>query len=341
MEQSNADALFVLLEVFCAGNHRPNFAACIGKDACAHLPFTRSDVLNALKDPNSNLSSLVKDWRALFVPRDQMTLRLPMPTPKPSRTPYCRAYLTGEATITVPGAVQQIRAHHAFLSDVLKVLGDERAQQGIEIPIQLLERLIAAVDPVALRKKGEGDPWLYFYENFLAEYDPKLRNDRGVYYTPIGVVQVQVRLVAELLETKFDLHFSFANEKVITLDPAAGTAMYLLAALERALDEVEKCVVGRGMRQSAATHAAKNMHGFEIMVGPYTVAHLRLAQAFDLKARLSPMREFKFTSRTHSNRPTPRRSNHPLCTKAGNANTIATAGSKRKRLLWFALAPAL
>ena len=110
------------------------------------------------------------------------------------------ARLTGEETLTVPGAVQQIRAHHAFLSDVLKILGDEHAQQGIEMPIQLLERLIAAVDLVALRRKSEDDPWLYFYEDFLAEYDPKLRNDRGVYYTPIEVVQIQVRLVAQLLE---------------------------------------------------------------------------------------------------------------------------------------------
>jgi predicted helicase len=159
-------------------------------------------------------------------------------------------------------------------------LGDPQAQQGIEMPIQLLERLIAGIDLIALRKKSDNDPWLYFYEDFLAEYDPKLRNDRGVYYTPIEVVQAQVRLVSELLKKNFGAEFTFADEKVITLDPAVGTGTYLVTALEHALDDVE-AQRGPGMRSHAAQQAAKNMHGFEIMVGPYTVAHLRLAQAFD------------------------------------------------------------
>lgn len=47
--------------------------------------------------------------------------------------------------------------------------------------MSVLERVIGAVDPAALTKKAKGDPWLYFYEDFLAAYDPKMRKDRGVY----------------------------------------------------------------------------------------------------------------------------------------------------------------
>ncbi len=279
VEQSIADGLFALLEEFLRWEPIvPSSPRALAKLLAPICRLLRKDVSDALQDPNSNLSSLVKDWRTYLFPESDDPTFADAYAQTITYT-LLLARLTGEKTITVPGAVQQIRAHHAFLSDVLKVLGDERAQQGIEMPIQLLERLIAAVDPVALLKKGEGDPWLYFYEDFLAEYDPKLRNDRGVYYTPVEVVQTQVRLVAELLETKFNAQFSFADERVVTLDPATGTGTYLLAALKHALDEVEQSR-GIGMRQSAASNAAKNMHGFEIMVGPYTVAHLRLAQAF-------------------------------------------------------------
>jgi len=62
----------------------------------------------------------------------------------------------------------------------------------IAVAVDLLERVIAAVDPSKLTERG--DPWLYFYEDFLAAYDSKLRKDQGAYYTPQPVVGVQVRL---------------------------------------------------------------------------------------------------------------------------------------------------
>ena len=81
------------------------------------------------------------------------------------------------------------------------------------------------------RAKGK-DIWLYFYEDFLAAYDPKLRRQRGVYFTPTQVVQAQTRLVAELLKKRFDEPLGFASDNVTVLDPAVGTGTYLLAAIE-------------------------------------------------------------------------------------------------------------
>ena len=284
-DDQSAEALFVMARDFLQWQPVvPTSPRALAKLLAPICRLLRSDVSDELKNPESNLSTLVKDWRRfLFADADDNTFADAYA--QTITYTLLLARLTGDQTTNVLGAVQQIRAHHAFLADVLKVLGDDQAQKGIEMPIQLLERLIAAIDPTALAKKG--DPWLYFYEDFLAAYDPKLRSDRGVYYTPVEVVQTQVRLVAELLEKEFDAQYSFADEKVVTLDPATGTGTYLLAALDHALNEVEQAR-GVGMRRSAASLAAKNMHGFEIMVGPYTVAHLRLSQAFNAEGAALP-----------------------------------------------------
>jgi predicted helicase len=91
------------------------------------------------------------------------------------------------------------------------------------------------------------------------------------------VIKTQVRLVAELLAEHFDAEFSFVDDKVITLDPACGTGTYILTAIKHGLDQISN-LRGKGMRVSAATNAAANIHAFEILVGPYAVAHLRLTQ---------------------------------------------------------------
>lgn len=132
------------------------------------------------------------------------------------------------------------------------------------------------MDPAAVSKKN-ADPWLYFYEDFLAAYDKQLRNNRGVYYTPVEVVSAQVRLVSDLLINKLDKPLSFAEENVVVLDPAAGTGTYPLAALQYGLDLVEQDY-GPGMVAGYASEMAKNIHSFELLVGPYAVAHLRLSE---------------------------------------------------------------
>jgi len=79
----------------------------------------------------------------------------------------------------------------------------------------------------------------------------------------------------QLLTEKFGYEYSFVNPNVTTLDPAAGTGTYLLNAIEHGLDRVAQ-LKGPGMRARYASTAAENMHAFEILVGPYAVAHLRL-----------------------------------------------------------------
>jgi len=237
----------------------------------------RSDVLTALQNPKSNLTLLAADWRKYLFP-DADDLQFADAYAQTLTYALLLARLSGEGDgLSIPKAVTTIRPGHRLLSDALKILGDEDAWQEIKTPVSLLERVIGEVDPVALTRRAKGDPWLYFYEDFLAEYDPKMRKERGVYYTPVEVVQAQVRLVAQLLEEHFDADFSFVNPKVITLDPGAGTGTYILAALQHGLDQIE-AEKGPGMRAKAASQAVQNIYAFELLVGPYAVAHLRLTQ---------------------------------------------------------------
>jgi len=132
------------------------------------------------------------------------------------------------------------------------------------------------VDPADLRRSGR-DLWLYFYEYFLHAYDPNLARDYGVYYTPAQVVRCQVRLVSQLLRERFRRRFSFADESVVTLDPGAGTGTYLVAAIQHTLEHIRD-EEGVGAVAGRATRLAQNLIGFEILIGPYAVAHLRLVR---------------------------------------------------------------
>ncbi|MGH9800520.1 MAG: N-6 DNA methylase, partial [Blastocatellia bacterium] len=130
------------------------------------------------------------------------------------------------------------------------------------------------------------DPWLYFYEDFLAAYDPKLRKDVGAYYTPVEVVRCQVRLIDDLLVNRLNKPLGFADPDVVTLDPAAGTGTYLLGVIEHALNRIE-AEQGAGAVAGQATTLAANLYGFELMVGPYAVTELRVSRALrDRGARL-------------------------------------------------------
>jgi hypothetical protein len=136
-----------------------------------------------------------------------------------------------------------------------------------------------ALDPAEFLKT-KPDLWLYFYEDFLAAYDPKLRKDYGVYYTPREVVELQVRLASELVEKRFGKKLGFADDGVVFLDPAVGTGTYLVACIKHALEKV-KARSGKGAVPPRILQMADNMYGFEILVGPYAVAHLRLTQALE------------------------------------------------------------
>ena len=138
----------------------------------------------------------------------------------------------GLNTADIGKAVQSLEPTHGLLGQALNVLTQPEAISEVRPGVDVLFRYILAVD-LGVFEKMHGEPWLYFYEDFLAEYDPALRKDFGVYYTPTEVVKAQTALVSELLKNEFGRQLGFANDNVSVLDPGVGTAAYLLGVIER------------------------------------------------------------------------------------------------------------
>lgn len=127
------------------------------------------------------------------------------------------------------------------------------------------------------RKQGFEDPVFHFYETFLAAYDPRLREQRGVYYTPEPVVDYIVRSVDALLVDHFGRHQGLADPDTLILDPATGTATFL----RRVIEAIHKRVTAHdntGLWPGyVRDRLLPRVFGFELMMAPYTVAHLKLA----------------------------------------------------------------
>ena len=124
----------------------------------------------------------------------------------------------------------------------------------------------------------ERDPFIYFYEDFLGKYDSKMKKARGVYYTPPPIVNFIVRAVDDILKDTFGIADGLADSKKVTvLDFACGTGTFLLEVFEKIFDNIG----GPDSGKAAAVvreHMLKNVYGFEYLIAPYTIAHLKLSQ---------------------------------------------------------------
>ena len=243
----------------------------------------RDDVKDALKDQDSPLVELARDWRQLLFPdaSDEQFADAYAQTVTFALLLGCSE---GADPLTLENARRALAAQHNLLSRALQVLTDPGARDEIAASVDLLLRVIDVVTPATL--SGPEDPWLHFYEDFLAVYDPRLRKDTGVYYTPVEVVRAQVRLIDDLLVRRLGKPLGFADPGVVTLDPAVGTGTYLLGVIEHALGRVRE-EQGPGAVPGHATDLAGNLYGFELLVGPYAVSELRVSRALrDDGARL-------------------------------------------------------
>lgn len=119
------------------------------------------------------------------------------------------------------------------------------------------------------------DPYVYFYEDFLKAYDKATSKARGVYYTPRPVVNFIVRAVNDLLKDTFSINNGLAAHKHVTvLDFATGTGTFLLEMLHQIFESVSEGIRDKIVKD----HVLKNLYGFEYLIAPYTVAHLKLSQ---------------------------------------------------------------
>ena len=236
----------------------------------------RDEVERAAAGSDSPLRSLAAQWREILFPEAD-DAQFADAYAQTLTYALLLARFEGADSLQPELAAISLRRQHALLADALKLLDSEAARDELRTPIELIERAVAAVDIEALRRADAQDPWLYFYEQFLAAYDPKLRKSRGVYFTPVEVVRCQVRLAAELLRERFGKQSGFADDGVTILDPAVGSGAYPLAVIDHAEDTVRERL-GPGLVESSLRGLAERLYAFELLVGPYAVAHLRIAQ---------------------------------------------------------------
>lgn len=235
----------------------------------------RDDVLVALKEKAPGVMAAASDWRRYLFPGADDE-RFADAYAQTVTFALLLARSNGSDTLFLDKAIASLTHANTLLSRALQVLTDPLVKEHLSTSLGLLQRVINAVPPGTM-SGGRRDPWLHFYEDFLAEYDPDLRKDAGAYYTPVEVVQAQVRMVDALLREKLKKPWGFATGGVNVLDPAVGTGTYLLGIAEHALQRVTE-QEGPGAVPARADLLASTLYGFEIMVGPYAVAALRLTR---------------------------------------------------------------
>lgn len=150
------------------------------------------------------------------------------------------------------------------------------------------------------------DPILHFYEDFLYQYDPAAKKQCGVYYTPQPVVEFIVRAVDDLLRSEFNLPMGLADttkvevlqereqdnkhrqdkvlrHRVQVLDPATGTGTFLVETVRQIKRDLGDQI--GAWNSYVPEHLLPRLHGFELMMAPYTIAHLKLDLEINIPAQ--------------------------------------------------------
>ena len=202
-------------------------------------------------------------------------------------------------------AARAIPAANPFLRQIFDMTAGLNAEREPFIGfVEDLSQLLANSDMEAVladfgKRGARQDPIMHFYETFLAEYDPELRERRGVYYTPEPVISYIARSVDHLLRERFDCPDGLADygmieyetlgdtdgtqgpvkrraHRVLILDPACGTGSFLYAVIDH-IRETYRAGGNAGMWNGyVKEHLLPRIFGFELMMAPYAMTHLKL-----------------------------------------------------------------
>ena len=205
-------------------------------------------------------------------------------------------------------AARLIPKTNPFLRQIFNNLAGNDLDERIAWVVDDLVTVFQATNIEKIMKTyGQGklhnDPMIHFYEDFLAEYNPKLRKSKGVWYTPQPVVSFIVRAVDEILQKEFGLSEGLADYSMIErevaveqscdkrttdgmkhekrkfhrvqiLDPASGTGTFLAEVVNQIYDRYRD---QQGIwQQYVEQHLLPRLNGFEILMASYAVAHLKL-----------------------------------------------------------------
>jgi len=148
---------------------------------------------------------------------------------------------------------------------------------GIDEVLDWAGMVLNRVDRASFFSKFEQENAVqYFYEPFLKAYDPELRKDLGVWYTPPEIVKYQVERIDRVLREELNITDGLADEQVVVLDPCCGTGAYLVEVLKR----IHKTLAEKGASaltaQGVKEAARKRVFGFEILPAPFVISHLQI-----------------------------------------------------------------
>lgn len=205
-------------------------------------------------------------------------------------------------TFTRQEASELIPKSNPFLRQIFQQLAGYDINDSIAWIVDDLVNIFAVTDVKKLRKNfgkemEKRDPMIHFYEDFLSEYDPASKKKFGVYYTPQPVVEFIVRAVDDILKTEFNLPDGLADKskvevpikrmeegkdvetitieprhRVQILDPATGTGTFLAEVVRRIKEQQQPGIWPKYVDE----HLLPRIYGFELMMAPYTIAHLKL-----------------------------------------------------------------
>jgi hypothetical protein len=236
----------------------------------------RDEVSEQMALGSKALTELAEDWRKLLFP-DANDKRF--------ADGYAQAVTFGLLMARANGiqlsegfeqVARDLSHASTLIGAALRLLTDNADNQAtLKTSLGSLSRVLDAVDWATI-SKGNPEAWLYFYEDFLEEYDNELRKLTGSYYTPVEVVEAMVQLVDELLTSPaFRQPAGLASPSVTLVDPATGTGTYMLGVLRKIADTVSRDQ-GEGAVAQAINAALKRLIAFEMQLGPFAVAQLRL-----------------------------------------------------------------
>jgi Type ISP C-terminal specificity domain/N-6 DNA Methylase len=297
-----APGLMALFEGFLRWNPiPPRSAKELARTVALLCRLLRDEVTEQIGLGSEALTSLAADWRKLLFPEA---------TDERFADGYAQAVTFGllmarakKITLaTGMGAVaEELSKTSTLIGAALQLLTGKETRQALKTALGTLTRVLDAVDWAKI-SKDRPETWLYFYEDFLEVYDNELRKQTGSYYTPPEVVGAMVSLVDEALRTpRFGLHTGLAAPSVTLVDPAVGTGTFMLGVLRR-IAETVAADEGPGAVKGAVQDALRRLIAFEMQLGPFAVAQLRiLAEIVDLSGSPPKVAPRMFVTNTLGN----------------------------------------
>jgi hypothetical protein len=284
------DALLSLVASFLSWEPvAPSHPRQLAELSAGMCRLLRSEVVEQLELEDPALTHLAEDWRQLLFPGA---------THETFADGFAQTVTFGLLLARARGidlhddiyaVSRQLAKEHALIATALNVFAvsiQDDESRGLVTSMKTLTRVLSVVDWEKV-SKGDSEAWLFFYEEFLAEYDPKLRRETGSYYTPVPVVREMVRLSDDALRDRFGLNRGLADRSVTVLDPAVGTGTYLLEVLRRIAATIADLDGPAAVSDALGSDdVLSRLIGFELQLGPFAVAQLRLlAELADLTGR--------------------------------------------------------